>query len=315
VNAHVREALGLTGSGQAFIRYEAGDFTETQKKRIDSYEVGQDVRFGKDYRSMGIRTGEVGKVANVDRESGTVKLVMNDGRTVAMTPRTMSGKGHEIGTVEGIELAAGDRIRITGNALKKEGITNGMRGEVRAVEDDRIMVRFDTGREAVLPVEASKPLEIDHGYAQTGHSAQGLGAKTVILDLPSGSRTLNRRSFYTNLTRTKGEVIAFTDDREALLGAVTRVNGKTMAMDVEKKIREEKRRRPERKRETSPETGKMADKTQFGTERTKTMADTTPERAQKTEKADRIPNEEKGREKEQGREQKQERRRDRGMGL
>ncbi len=318
VNAHVREALGLTGSGRAFTRYEAGDFTEAQKKRIDSYEVGQDVRFGKDYRSMGIRTGEVGKVANVDRETGTVKLVMDDGRTVAMTPRTMSGKGHEIGTVEGIELAAGDRIRITGNALKKEGITNGMRGEIRAVEGDRIMVRFDSGREAVLPVEASKPLEIDHGYAQTGHSAQGLGAKTVILDLPSGSRTLNRRSFYTNLTRTKGEVIAFTDDREALFGAVTRENDKTMAMDVEKKIREEKRRRPERGRESLPETREMAGKTQSGaerTERTKTMSYTTPERSQTTEKAEPTPNEEKSREKEQGREQKQERRRDRDRGM
>ena len=77
-------------------------------------------------------------------------------------------------------------------------------------------------------------MEIDHGYAQTGHSAQGLGAKTVILDLPSGSRTMNQRSFYTNLTRTKGEVVAFTDDRARLTGAVTRESAKSMALDVEK---------------------------------------------------------------------------------
>ena len=77
-------------------------------------------------------------------------------------------------------------------------------------------------------------LEIDHGYAQTGHSAQGLGAKTVILDLPSGSQTLNRRSFYTNLTRTKGNVIAFTDDRKRLTVGVTREKDKTMALDVQK---------------------------------------------------------------------------------
>jgi ATP-dependent exoDNAse (exonuclease V) alpha subunit len=55
----------------------------------------------------------------------------------------------------------------------------------------------------------------------------------VILDLPSNSQTLNRRSFYTNLTRTKGVVIAFTDDRERLTGAVTREKNKTLAHDVE----------------------------------------------------------------------------------
>ena len=93
--------------------------------------------------------------------------------------------------------------------------------------------QFDNGREASIPV-GKTPLEIDHGYAQTGHSAQGLGAKTVILDLPSGSRTLNQRSFYTNLTRTKGEVIAFTDDRERLTRAVTREKDKSVALDVEK---------------------------------------------------------------------------------
>ena len=233
VNENVRATLGLAGKGQEFKRFEAGDFTEAQKKRIDSYEAGQDIRFGKDYRSMGVRAGEVGKVATVDRENGTVLLEMEDGRSVVLTPRELSGKGHEIGQLETIELASGDRIRITGNALKKEGITNGTRGEVLKTDHDRILIRLDSGKEFDLK-PGTTPLEIDHGYAQTGHSAQGLGAKTVILDLPSGSRTMNQRSFYTNLTRTKGEVVAFTDDRARLTGAVTRESAKSMALDVEK---------------------------------------------------------------------------------
>ncbi len=242
VNGLVRDSLGLSGTGREFLRYEAGDYTEAQKKRIDSYEVGQDVRFGKDYRSMGIRAGEVGRVSDVDRENGTVRLATEDGRSVTMTPRELSGKGHEIGQLETIELASGDRIRITGNELKKEGITNGMKGEVLATNHGSLSVRLDNGKTFEMR-GGSRPLEIDHGYAQTGHSAQGLGAETVILDLPSGSRTLSRRSFYTNLTRTKGAVIAFTDDRERLAGAVTRENDKTMALDVEEKSREKPRQR------------------------------------------------------------------------
>ena len=242
VNENVREALNIKGKGEEFRRFEAGDFTEAQKKRIDFYEVGQNIRFGKDYRSMGVRSGEVGKVATVDRENGTVRLEMGDRRSVILTPRELSGKGHEIGKIETIELAPGDRIRITGNELKKEGITNGMKGEVLATNHGSLSVRLDNGRTFEMR-GGGRPLEIDHGYAQTGHSAQGLGAETVILDLPSGSRTLSRRSFYTNLTRTKGKVVAFTDDRERLTGAVMRENDKTMALDVEERSRGKTRRR------------------------------------------------------------------------
>ena len=243
MNENIREALNLKGKGQEFSRFEAGDFTEAQKKRIDSYEVGQDVRFGKDYREMGVRSGEVGNVAEVDKERGTVKLTMQDGRTTILTPRKISGKGHEIGQIEKIELAPGDRIRITGNERKKDGITNGMRGVVLNVGQDTLRIRLDNGKECELN---PGPVEVDHGYAQTGHSAQGLGAQIVILDLPANSQTMNRRSFYTNLTRTKGKVIAFTDDREKLTGAVTREKDKSMALDVEKENREEKRRVKER---------------------------------------------------------------------
>jgi ATP-dependent exoDNAse (exonuclease V) alpha subunit len=241
VNENVREALNLKGKGNEFSRFEAGDFTEAQKKRIDAYEVGQDVRFGKDYRGMSVSAGEIGRIEDVDKENGTVRLKMEDGRDVTMTPRELSGKGHEIGVVEKIELSPGERIRITGNALKEEGITNGMRGEVMESNHDSLKIHLDNGKDFDLKA-SGRPVEIDHGYAQTGHSAQGLGAENVIMDLPSNSQTLNQRSFYTNLTRTKGDVIAFTDDREKLTGAVSREKDKTMALDVEKESKEFERR-------------------------------------------------------------------------
>ncbi|MHB1285549.1 MAG: MobF family relaxase [Leptospirales bacterium] len=249
VNEYVRESLGLSGKGHEFSRYEAGGFTEAQKKRIDAYEIGQAVRFGKEYRDFGVKSGEIGHVEAVDKEkSGTVRLKMEDGRFVSMSPRKLSGKGHEIGKIETLELTSGDRIRITGNELKKEGITNGMRGEIIESNHDSLKIRLDSGKTFDLK-PGGRPVEIDHGYAQTGHSAQGLGVQTVILDLPSNSQTLNRRSFYTNLTRTKNQAKAFTDDREKLTGAVTREKDKTMAHDVEKEIREERRKPSEKMRE------------------------------------------------------------------
>lgn len=285
VNENVREALGLSGKGHDFTRYEAGDWTSAQKKRIDAYEVGQTVRFGKDYRSMGAKSGEIGKIEEVDRENGTVRLKMEDGRDVTMTPREMSGKGHEIGKIEQIELSQGDRIRITGNERKKEGITNGMRGEVIESHSDSLRIRLDNGKTFDLK-PGQRPVEIDHGYAQTGHSAQGLGAQTVILDLPSNSQTLNRRSFYTNLTRTKNQVKSFTDDREKLTGAVTREKNKTMSHDVEKAIREEWRKPPEKMREKK--TMERPDDLRFGETPEQTKARFKMKEERKEEKEDKA---------------------------
>ena len=245
VNEHVRASRGLSGKGQAFRTFEAEDHTSAERKRLYSYTVGQDVRFGKDYRKMGVKSGETGRVWEVDKENGTVRLRMDDGRPVTMVPREMSGKGHEIGKIEFLELAPGDRIRITGNALKKDGITNGMKGAVLEATPDSLKIRLDNGKTFVLN-PGGLPVELAHGYAQTGHSAQGLGAGTVILDLPASSQTVNRRSFYTNLTRTRERVVGFTDDREKLTGAVSREKNKTMARDVD---RENEPDRPDRSSE------------------------------------------------------------------
>ncbi len=292
VNENVREALGLSGKGNEFTRYEAGDFTEAQKKRIDSYEEGQDVRFGKDYRSLGVESGEIGTVRTVDRENGTVRLRMQDGRDVTMTPREMSGKGHEIGKVENLELSQGERIRITGNERKKEGITNGMRGEVIESNHDSLRIRLDNGKDFDL-TPGGRPVEIDHGYAQTGHSAQGLGAQKVVLDLPSDSQTLNQRSFYTNLTRTKGEVTAFTDDRERLTGAVSREKDKSLALDVEKENREERRAVAKERKNLGEE--KDRDRTQEK-DRFRGREEEGPERRQEKEK-EQTPENDRSREK------------------
>jgi len=316
VNENVREAMGLSGKGHEFSRYEAGDFTEAQKKRIDAYKEGQDVRFGKNYRGLAVQAGEIGKVEGVDRENGTVRLKMEDGRDVLMTPREMSGKGHEIGQVEKIELTHRDRIRITGNERKQEGITNGMRGEVIESDHDSLRIRLDNGKDFDLK-PGSRPVEIDHGYAQTGHSAQGLGAQNVIMDLPSNSQTVNQRSFYTNLTRTKGEVIAFTDDREKLTGAVSREKDKTMAHDVEKENREERRavakerereekkdlgeeRSMEEKEERKEEKKEVTKEQEHTQEKDRDRSEERPERRQEQEEKsmDREPDEEKDKEKE-----------------
>jgi conjugative relaxase-like TrwC/TraI family protein len=251
VNSLVREALSLNGKGQIFESFIPYDKTRAQLKRIDTYEEGQRLLFSKKYRSLGVASGEDGKITSVNPDEGTLSVEMRSGKRIVMTPREMSGKGHKVGQIELLELSQSDRVRVTGNQLKKSGITNGMKGDVVSVTQKEATIRLDNGK--IFTVSRETIAELVHSYAQTGHSAQGLGAGKekelekllkenlkkemvggVILDIPTHSKMVSRRSFMTNLTRSKNRATVYTDDKSRLEEAVSREKDKTMAHDVEK---------------------------------------------------------------------------------
>jgi hypothetical protein len=81
-------------------------------------------------------------------------------------------------------------------------------------------------------LRTDRALSVEYGYAATGHSAQGLGADRVLLDRDAKARTTDHRSLYTDQTRTKHKVVAYTNDRSILPHAVVRQSQKTAALDV-----------------------------------------------------------------------------------
>ncbi len=66
----------------------------------------------------------------------------------------------------------------------------------------------------------------------TGHSAQGLDAKRVILEKDAHSRTTNHRSFYTDLTRAREAALVVTDSARRLAQLVRSDLTKSAALDV-----------------------------------------------------------------------------------
>ncbi|MDR3417726.1 MAG: ATP-dependent RecD-like DNA helicase, partial [Nevskia sp.] len=127
------------------------------------------------------------------------------------------------------EVAVGDRLRVTGND-RALGIRNGEPGVVESVSGDTIELRAPDGTRKQLKTDRVLPVE--HGYAATGHSAQGLGADRVLLDKDTRVRTTDHRSFYTDLTRAKHQAIVYTNDRQALPKAIARQSQKAAALDV-----------------------------------------------------------------------------------
>lgn len=210
LNSSMRKEIGLAGQGEKIQTFERKDLTEIQRQRATSFEPGDAVRFER--RDGNFRRGEIWTVAG--REGGAVILDDGKGRRAHFDPRTQA-RAVSVGTLEETEIAHGERIRMTAGRKTpdgKGGWENGEKGEVLAIAKDRIHVRLDSGKTVQLARDG-KPLEIRHGYAQTGHSAQGATSARVFLHLSSKDRTLDRNSMYTNATRAAGELQVWADAR------------------------------------------------------------------------------------------------------
>lgn len=107
------------------------------------------------------------------------------------------------------EFAAGDQI-VTLRNSRRLGVLNGTRATITAVDpvEREIEMLTSDGHQITLPpdyLEPSEPaseLRLDHGYAITGHKAQGMTTETVLV---LGTEALYREWGYTALSRGQRE--------------------------------------------------------------------------------------------------------------
>jgi conjugative relaxase-like TrwC/TraI family protein len=227
INLHVRAALGLTGSGEHIRIFRALDRTVAERTRLETYRPGLALRFEKAYRSLGIRRGDIVPIERVSAEAIMVRL--SDGRPRTVLPRKLSAKGWSVGTIEELELSKGDRIRFTGTDPTMD-YRNGERGVVEELSADAFAIRRPDGSTLSLP--RSRAASLDYSYAVTGHSAQGLDASRVVMEKDSHSRTTDRRSFYTDLTRARDVAAVVTDSTPKLAQRARMDHLKSGALDV-----------------------------------------------------------------------------------
>jgi ATP-dependent exoDNAse (exonuclease V) alpha subunit len=83
-----------------------------------------------------------------------------------------------------------------------------------------------------LPTD--RPLHLDHAYATTVHSSQGLTADRVLIDASTRSRTTSKDAFYVAISRAQHEAHVYTDDRTKLPSAVEREHRKHVAMELQR---------------------------------------------------------------------------------
>ncbi len=108
------------------------------------------------------------------------------------------GEEHSYGPVE---LAVGDRVICRRNDRLID-IDNGMRGTVRHLDTERVVIDTDSGLARELPA-AYVSEHLEHAYALTGHGMQGATVETALV--LASPRDLTAGWSYTALSRARGQ--------------------------------------------------------------------------------------------------------------
>ena len=228
LNALVRQELGIVGKGQEFETLSRKDSTQAERRYAPSYRIGEYVQPEKDYVRSGLVRGDLYRVAEIETRNRLV-LEREDGSRLEIDP----SRHVHLSIYEKVrsELAPGDWARITRNEPALD-VSNGDR--VRVIEIDQNRIKLENERGRYIELDGRRPVHLEHAYAATVHSAQGLTTDRMMVDLDTRSLTTGKDLYYVAISRARYEATIYTNSRAELPAAISREAIKTAALDLQR---------------------------------------------------------------------------------
>ncbi|MBV6690327.1 conjugative relaxase [Xanthomonas euvesicatoria pv. physalidis] len=234
INRMVRESLDLTGKGREFETLTRVDLTQAQRRFAPSYQPGMVIQPEKDYQKAGLTRGQTYRVKEALPGNALV-LQRQDGTTTTINPRKATQLS--VYHLERAELSIGDTVRINRNDPGRD-LTNGDRMRVAGVIGGTVKlesVEQRDGRPArALELPTNRPLHLEHAYASTVHSAQGLTNDRALIALDTKSRTTSMNLYYVAISRACHEARVYTNSVKELPAAIARRFDKTTALAIQR---------------------------------------------------------------------------------
>jgi hypothetical protein len=234
INDRVHELLGLKGQGNAFPLLTRHDTTRAERSCAKYFTIGDIIQPERDYQ-CGLQRGQLYQVTQRHDHADRITVVPYEkqeaGKQVAdaidINLRSMSKLS--VYQEHRSELSPGDWVRVTRNDAALD-LVNGQRLQVVAVSVDHVTLQTGNRR---VDLAANKPLHLDHAYATTAHSSQGLTCDRVLYNAESHSRTTAQDTYYVSISRERHSVKVFTNDETMLPKAVSTGRTKGLALDLD----------------------------------------------------------------------------------
>ncbi|RXH58251.1 traI protein (DNA helicase I) [Granulicella sibirica] len=236
INEGIRSELQSTGQlspdGRAFQTLaHRSDLTGAGRTWAALYNPGDVIRYESCSKALGFERDSEARVISVEARTNTLTVQKQDGEQVSYDPKRLYGVN--VFEERSRDFSLGERIQFTaGN--RALGIANRDLGTVAALEERSITVRMDgkSGREVTF--DPTEFRQLDHGYAVTSHSSQGLTADRVIanIDTESSRSLINDRLAYVAVSRAAYDARIYTNDAGTLGQRLANEVSKTAALDL-----------------------------------------------------------------------------------
>jgi len=223
----------LSSDGREFqVLLNPGDMTGADRTWAVRYNVGDVLQYVKGSKQQGIEPGTYAIVREVNPMRNNITVESDNGLSVTYDPKRL--KGVHVYQTASREFATGDRISFTASD-KRLGVANRDLGVVTAIGPGRITVRLDGKASREIGFDPSVMKHLDHGYAVTSHSSQGLTATRVLIniDTDSARALVNSRLAYVAVSRASEDARIYTNDLGALAQRLSSEVTKTAAIQFD----------------------------------------------------------------------------------
>jgi hypothetical protein len=200
------------------------DIREVDRQEARMYEAGNEIRWIKGVKELGVRGGDYATVVSVDAEKNLVTIKVPHKvigyRNVTFDPKRYFGV--EIFNAEKRAISEGERVQLTKPwRLDAETIPNRSMATVEGIQADgtATLVFREDGRR--VKWDSKQNPHVDYAYAVTSYSVQYATSDKVAIHIDTGDsrirKLLDKAFLYVSGTRQKSDIRVFTDNIEALL--------------------------------------------------------------------------------------------------
>jgi conjugative relaxase-like TrwC/TraI family protein len=235
LNVAVRQELKANGDlapeDHTFrVLVQRHDMTGAERSWASHYEINDVVRYTRGSKAIGIEAAAYASVVAINRAPNQLTIEKANGELATYDPRRLSG----VTVYQEIhrEFSVGDRIQFTAPD-KALCVANRDMAAIEAIHPDgRLSVRLDNNRQ--IELSPNEHRHLDHGYAVTSHSSQGLTAERVLVhaDTSVHPDLLNCRFAYVSISRASHEATLFTDNLAKLGPQLGADVSKTSALEI-----------------------------------------------------------------------------------
>lgn len=236
INEAIRAELLQTGKlkndGKVFRTLShRSDMTGADRTWAARYNVGDVVQYNTGSKELGIERGSFTTVKAIDAKANLLTVERASGEVVAYDPRRL--RGVNVFREQEREFATGDRIQFTAS-LKELKVANRDLATIERIEDGKMTVRMDGKENRTLTLDTGTVRQLDHGYAVTSHSSQGLTSERVLahFDTEAPRGLVNTRLAYVAISRASHDAHIYTNDAVRLGKRLSTDISKTAAIDL-----------------------------------------------------------------------------------